>query len=88
MRRELVSDEKVPIAVHEVHRHAPTAHLLQRGGDLRVQRLPEIVVARPILEEISKDIQRVGTGHPIPQEAKEEVVGLRPFAAEMQVGDE
>jgi hypothetical protein len=53
-----------------------------------VQGFGEIVVPRPVLEEIAEDVKRVRSRCAFREEAEEEGVDLRPFAAKVQVGDE
>jgi hypothetical protein len=46
--------------VHQVHADAAPRQALQQAGDHGVERLGEVVVADPVLEEVAEDVQRVG----------------------------
>ena len=56
--------------------------------DARGQRQGEPIVAYPVLEEVAEDVQRICRARLLLDERVERLVRLRPFLAQMEVGDE
>src|SRR5918994_2024406 len=67
---------------------AALRQIAEQARDHRVERLLEIVVADPVLEEVAQDIERVGRARLLLEEAHEALVRFRPLLGEVQVGDE
>jgi hypothetical protein len=60
----------------------------EKTGHHRVERLVEVVVADPVLEEIAEDVQGIGLAGLRLQELEEALVRRGPIFAEVKVGDE
>jgi hypothetical protein len=74
-----------------MHQEDPAAaprEIAQRRDDCAVQGLLEIVVADPVVEEITEDVQRARAVRLLPQETEKDAVDPAPIRREMQIGDE
>ena len=83
------ADQKVAVAGDEVDRRTLIGQLTQQFADLRIERVGQIVVTDPVLEQVAEDEQRLdsrgsGIGEKGP-EARGQIGALRP---QVQVGYE
>jgi hypothetical protein len=60
----------------------------KQAGNHGMERLAEVVVADPVLEEVAQDVERLGGARFALQERDEALVRLRSLRGEVQVGDE
>ena len=73
--------------MHEVDRNAPRdCRELRR--DPRIERIAQVVVARPVLEQVAENVERIGGGRYIAQEGGESLRRRRALGSQVQVGDE
>jgi hypothetical protein len=79
--------QKVAIAVHDVTRHAARAQRAQRVADLLPMWIL-IIVSDPGLEQIPKDVERIGAGGPSLEEIDELCADGGFQRIQMQIGDE
>ena len=87
-RAEALAQEEVAVAVHHVHRHAVARKAAQQARHHGVERLLEVVVADPVLEEIAQDVERVGRARLFFDKADEPLVGGRALFGEVKIRDE
>ena len=73
--------------MHEVDRLL-ARHGREAAGDARGERVREAVVAEPVLEEVTEDVERFGLARRALQEALEPFDDRRARFVEMQVRDE
>ena len=74
--------------MHKVDRRAARGGIGEEPGDDRVQRVGEVVVAGPELEQVAENLERGRARGFALHEGKERLVGGRALAREMEVGDE
>jgi len=61
--------------------------LSQGARDMSVQRVEEIVVPGPVLEQIAENVERIGRARRAAQEIEEDFVDARSPGCQMQVAD-
>ena len=86
-RGESLTDQEVPVAVHEVARYAAAFQVgecCDDGFELRVGH----VVAYPRFEHVAKNVERLGRGRLLLDKANKPGDSGRPFRVKVQVGDE
>ena len=82
------ADEEIAVAVQQMHPDAAPGEPCQRLGDFRVQRLRQIVVADPGIEQVAENVQRFGLGRRVAQETSKGRADVRAPRTKMQVGKE
>ncbi len=87
-RGQFFIHQKIAVAVHDEDARALCVQRAQRVADGLVERLVEIVVARPILEQVAQDVERLGLRCSCRRKSQEQFRAMRMLAAQMQVGDE
>ena len=85
--RVVLAKQEVTVAADEVHRHATVGQYLQCIGH-RIGGGRGRVVADPGFEQVAEDVQRIGAGCLLAQEAQEQVGDLRTAGVQVQVGNE
>ncbi len=83
-----LEQQEVAVAVHEINRYSGVAQIAQGAGHARVERIAQIVVARPVFEQVPEDIQGLGVARGTVQELEEEIGNPGARRGEMEVGDE
>ena len=68
--REFTADQKVAVAVHEAHRSTVAAEGAERLRNAGVERIGNIVIAGPVLEQIAEDVERLGLRGVRPRKSK------------------
>ena len=85
---EALAHQEIAVAVHHVKPGARTRALAEKAGHHGIERLADVVVADPVLEEIAEDVQGIGPVRLGLQELEEALVRLGPILAEVKIGDE
>jgi len=82
------SEQKVPIAMHQMNPATGVRDLAQTADHRAMQRLFEIVVADPVIEQVAENVQGAGAGRLIAQKAEKNAID--PIAAwrQVKIGDE
>ena len=74
--------------MHDEDASAVGFQTAQGAGDALMERVAQIVVPRPVFEQIAQDVERLGLGRDIGGEAQEQLRAVRMRGAQVQVGDE
>ena len=82
------ADEEITISGHEAGRFSVARKACDQRGDMRVERVTQIIVADPIFEKVAQDVERIAVIGRALHEAREVVHKIRAGLAQMQVGDE
>src|SRR5690606_21492987 len=61
---------------------------LEGRADARIERVVEVVVAGPVLEQVAEQIKCIAARHDILEEVAKKAGQDRPRGTEMQIGDE
>src|SRR5689334_433844 len=69
--------EEIAIAVHQPDRHTMHSQLFQRARDVGIERIAQVIIAGPVLEQITEDIERIGCSHTPLEELEEHRVDMR-----------
>ena len=87
-RGEVRAEKEIPVSVHDVQGGACAGTLRKRRDDGRVERLAEIVVPGPVLEQVAEDVEVLRAARRAAEEFEEDAVDLRPRCTQVQIGDE
>jgi len=85
--REVMPDQEIPVAMQEVNCSSRLGQRSKCSRNLRIERVGGVVVADPVLEQVTQDIKRRCRRRSALQEIKELLVGLRPLGRQMQIRD-
>ena len=87
-RGELLEQKEIAVAANHVHRHTSGAQYTKPVCDFGVERIVEVIVARPVLEQVAQDVQGIGSRSDPAQECEECAAGGWARVGEVEVGDE
>ncbi len=82
------ADEKVAVAGHEENCHAGSGQVAQCVDDAGVERVRQIVVAGPVVEQVAEDGQAAGGARRAGEEGQEARNRRGGIRGQMQVGNE
>lgn len=86
--RKLVRYQKIPIAMHEEQPSAARCQNVQGVGNLRVERIVEVIVACPIFKQVAEYVQCICAGSNVLDKAQEQLCAARMLGAEVQIRNE
>src|SRR6266704_1988806 len=86
--REGGPEKEVAVAVHHEDARAAAGAFGKGRDDLRVEGIPDVVVARPVLEQVAEDVEIPGPDGALAEKLEKDLVDPRPAAREVKVGDE
>src|SRR5229473_1149407 len=86
--REGGPEKEVPVAVHHEDTRAAAGAFGKGRDDLSVERIPDVVVARPVLEQVAEDVEIRGLDGTPAEKLEKDLIDPRPAAREVEVGDE
>ncbi len=75
---EVRAEKEIPVSVHDVQGGAAAGALGERFDDGRVERLAEIVVPGPILEQVAQNVDRFRLARWTAEKFEEDAIDLRP----------
>jgi hypothetical protein len=88
LTRETFADQKIPVAVHEEYLRAGIGKASQPLRHIACERITvELVVADPILEQITQNVEGAGSGSSFCDEALEDLRDVRAFCAQVKIGN-
>src|SRR6266487_5132802 len=86
--REAGPEKEVAVAVHHEDARAPAGAFRKGRDDLRVEGIPDVIVARPVLEQVAEDVEIRGPEGALAEKLEKDLIDPRPAAREVEVGDE
>src|SRR5712692_8283411 len=86
--REGGPEKEVAVAVHYEDARAAAGAFGKGRDDLRVEGIPDVVVARPVLEQVAEDVEIRGPEGALAEKLEKDLIDPRPAAREVEVGDE
>src|SRR6267143_4417604 len=86
--REARPEKEVAVAVHHEDARAAAGAFRKGRDDLRVEGIPDVVVARPVLEQVAEDVEIRGPEGAFAEKPEKDLIDPRPAAREVEVGDE
>jgi len=87
LRAELLSQQEIPVAVHDEAGHAAGGERADRLDGLLLVEVG-CIVSDPRLEQIAEDVECVGARRLVPQEIDELPRDLRALRVDVQIRDE
>ena len=85
---KIAADQQIAVAMHEVDARPARIEAGQRFRDRCIERVFQVVIARPVLEQVAEDVERLGFACSAADEPEELLDDARPFGGEVQVRDE
>ncbi len=83
------TEQEIAIAGDEVNWRTPIRQIAQESAHLGIEGIGQIVIADPVFEQVAEDEQRSDTaGRGIRQKGGETLGEVRPFLAQVQIGNE
>src|SRR4030067_1145655 len=79
--------QEIAVSLHQEDACAMFTQLAQGGGGGAVERVVQIVIARPVFEQVAQDIQRFGLRGDMFGETQEQFAAARMCCAQVQIGD-
>jgi hypothetical protein len=80
--------QEVAVAGHPVHGHAAVAYGPQGVDDALMEGRAKVVVTGPVFEDVAEQVERVGLGCALGQEAEKGLGRARMRFLQVQVGNE
>ncbi|TMH40323.1 MAG: hypothetical protein E6H56_09715 [Betaproteobacteria bacterium] len=85
---EVRAEKEIAVSVHDVQGGAAAGAFGERPDDGRVERLGEIVVPGPVLEQVAENVEALRAARCASEEFEEDAIDLRPRCTQVQIGDE
>ena len=86
-RREALAEQEIAVAVHYRDGRCGRASA-QRFDHLRIERIGQVVVARPVFEQVAEDVKGLSAAGRSGEKRDALLDDPRPRGREMQIGDE
>ncbi len=84
---KIAAHQQVAITVHQIKLCTACRNLPERTCHLLVIGVGQIIIARPILKQVTQDIQRISTGCRARKKIQQQPGDMRCFRTEVQVGN-
>ena len=88
LARETLADQEIAVATHEIDWNAALRALRQVLHDAGMETIAQRIVSRPVFEQVTQDVQGIGSMHASEQKTAEQADDVRARRCQMNVGDE
>lgn len=85
---EIIADQKVAVAGHEFEPDAAVGQVAQRSDDAGIEGIAEIIIARPVIEQVAEDGQAVRLACRAGEKVEKQDNCPRFIRGQVQVGNE
>ena len=86
--RETLAQQEVPVSVLQIDSNAGVRARRQGGGNIGRQRVSQLVIAEPDVEQVAQHVQRSSLAHWAGEQGLERLDQRGALARQVEVGDE